>query len=163
LRDVALRLLGYDAGLSVSELTAVTAKNLRQQPDGTGLLHLPRSKTDQEGLGAWAWLSAGTMRRVATWRRDSRIADEVLSHRVGVDRRRQRAKEAANLRWGDVTDEAALLMTYTVGDAPLTRQGVTAIYRRIALATAQAKLVEIAPVSSTRRPRPCRRTRCGSG
>jgi len=144
LRDAALLSLGYDAGLRVSELTAIEVKDLRPQPDGTGLLHLPRSKTDQEGLGAWAWLSADTMRRVAAWRADSGVNEGVLFRRVGVDRRRQRAKEAADLRWGEVSDEAALLVTYTVGGVPLTRQGVTAIYRRVALAAAQGGLVEIA-------------------
>ena len=145
LRDAALLSLGYDAGLRVSELTAIEVKDLRPQPDGTGLLHLPRSKTDQEGLGAWAWLSADTMRRVAAWRADSAVNEGVLFRRVGVDRRRQRAKEAADMRWGEVSDEAALLVTYTVGEVALTRQGVTAITRRIALAAAQAGLVEIAP------------------
>ena len=143
LRDAALLSLGYDAGLRVSELTAVTVKHLRPQPDGTGLLHLPRSKTDQEGLGAWAWLSADTMRRVAAWQAEAKIAHGVLFRRVGVDRRRQRAKEIADARWGDSSDDAALLVTYTIGDAPLTRQGVTGIYRRIALAAASAGLVQL--------------------
>ncbi len=143
-RDAALLSLGYDAGLRVSELTAVEVKDLRPQADGTGLLHLPRSKTDQEGLGAWAWLSADTMRRIATWRSESGIDEGVLFRRVGVDRRRQRAKEAADARWGDEdTNGAALLVTFTVGDAPLTRQGVTGIYRRIALAAARTGLVDL--------------------
>lgn len=144
LRDAALLSLGYDAGLRVSELTAVEVKDLRLQADGTALLHLPRSKTDQEGLGAWAWLSADTMRRVAIWQAESGIAEGVLFRRVGVDRRRQRAKEAADARWGESDEHgAALLVTFTVGDAPLTRQGVTGIYRRIALASARSGLVDI--------------------
>jgi len=143
-RDAALLSLGYDAGLRVSELTAVEVKDLRPQPDGTGLLHLPRSKTDQEGLGAWAWLSADTMRRVATWRSESGIDEGVLFRRVGIDRRRQRAKQIADARWGETDEDgAALLVTFTVGDAPLTRQGVTGIYRRIALAAAAGGFVEI--------------------
>ncbi len=144
LRDAALLSLGYDAGLRVSELTAVTVEDLRVQDDGSALLHLPRSKTDQDAIGAWAWLSADTMRRVAAWRAESGIDHGVLFRRVGVDRRRQRAKEAADARWGE-NDEAAaaLLVTYTVGDAPLSRQGVTAIYRRIAEAAAEAGLVRI--------------------
>lgn len=143
-RDAALLSLGYDAGLRVSELTAVEIKDLRPQGDGTGLLHLPRSKTDQEGLGAWAWLSADTMRRIARWRSESGVSEGVLFRRVGVDRRRQRAKEAADARWGDEDAEgAALLVTFTVGDAPLTRQGVTGIYRRIALAAAREGLVDV--------------------
>jgi integrase len=147
IRDAALISLGYDAGLRVSELTAVEVKDLRPQPDGTGLLHLPRSKTDQEGLGAWAWLSVDTMRRVAAWRADSGIDEGILFRRVGVDRRRQRAKEAANARWGESSEEdaqeAELLVTFTVGSAALTRQGVTGIYRRIALAAARDGLVDI--------------------
>ena len=144
LRDAALLSLGYDAGLRVSELTAVTVADLRPQPDGTGLLHLPRSKTDQEGIGAWAWLSADTMRRVAAWRAEAMIGGGVLFRRVGVDRRRQRSKELADARWGDEdAGGAALLVTYTIGDAALTRQGVTSIYRRVALAAAQAGLVEL--------------------
>lgn len=144
LRDAALLSLGYDAGLRVSELTAVAVSDLRPQPDGTGLLHLPRSKTDQEGVGAWAWLSADTMRRVAAWCGEAAITDGVLFRRVGVDRRRQRSKELADARWGDEDVEAAaMLVTYTIGDAPLTRQGVTGIYRRIALAAFGAGLVEL--------------------
>ncbi len=144
IRDAALLSLAYDAGLRVSELTAVEVKDLRPQADGTGLLHLPRSKTDQEGLGAWAWLSADTMRRVVAWRAESDISEGVLFRRVGVDRRRQRAKEIADARWGDTDqDGAALLVTFTVGHAPLTRQGVTGIYRRIALAAARMGLVDI--------------------
>ncbi|NTS66501.1 tyrosine-type recombinase/integrase [Sphingomonas sp. HHU CXW] len=144
MRDAALLSVGYDAGLRVSELTAVAVQDLRPQPDGSGLLHLPRSKTDQEGLGAWAWLSADTMRRVAAWFAEADITEGVLFRRVGVDRRRQRSKELADARWGDAdADGAALLVTYTVGNQPLTRQGVTGIYRRIALAAAAAGLVEL--------------------
>lgn len=144
MRDAALLSVGYDAGLRVSELTAVAVEDLRPQPDSSGLLHLPRSKTDQEGLGAWAWLLADTMRRVAAWFAEADITEGVLFRRVGVDRRRQRSKELADARWGDAdADGAALLVTYTVGNQPLTRQGVTGIYRRIALAAAAAGLVEL--------------------
>ena len=128
----------------MSELTAIEVKDVRSQADGSGLLHLPRSKTDQEGQGAWAWLSADTMRRVAAWRTEAAIEYGVLFRRVGVDRRRQRSKEVADARWGEAdADGAALLVTYTVGTAPLTRQGVSGIYRRIAFAAAAAGLVEL--------------------
>ena len=144
MRDAALLSLGYHAGLRVSELTAVEVKDVRPQPDGAGLLHLPRSKTDQEGLGAWAWLSTDTMRRVRAWRGEAAIESGVLFRRVGVDRRRKRSKELADARWGETDAHgAAVLVTYTVGTAPLTRQGVTGIYRRIALAAAAVGLVEI--------------------
>src|SRR3546814_5427113 len=64
LRDAALLSLGYDAGLRVSELTVVEAVHIDPQQDGSATLFIPFSKTDQEGEGAWAWLSAETMRRV---------------------------------------------------------------------------------------------------
>ena len=38
-------------------------------------------------------------------------------------------------------------VTYTIGDNPLTRQGVCAIYRRVALAAADAGLVELQALS----------------
>ncbi len=58
--------------------------------------------------------------------------------------RRQRSKELADTRWGEQDAEAAaMLVTYSVGTTPLTRQGVTGIYRRIALAAASAGLVEL--------------------
>lgn len=137
-RDAALLSLGYDAGLRVSELTAVTLADLRPQLDGAGLLYLPRSKTDQQGQGAWAWLSPETMRRVGQWCSEADITEGVVFRRVGVDRRRQRAKELADERWGeDGTADAAELVTYTVGSAPLSRPGVTGIYRRVALAAAR--------------------------
>jgi integrase len=150
-RDAALLSVGYDAGLRVGELVAVAVADLRPQSDGSGLLHLPRSKTDQEGLGAWSWLSPDTMRRVARWRADSGVSEGVLFRRVGIDRRRARAKQIANARWivqgaGDKeeADAATMLVTYTVGDKPLTRQGVTGIYRRIALTAARTGMVQIA-------------------
>jgi len=91
LRDAALLSLGYDAGLRVSELTAAAVAHLEPQPDGSGLLAISRSKTDQEGQGSWAWLSPETMRRLQAWLVQSRIEDGPLFRRVGVDRRRSRA------------------------------------------------------------------------
>ncbi|WP_010219486.1 site-specific integrase [Sphingomonas sp. PAMC 26621] len=155
LRDAALLSVGYDAGLRVSELTAAAVKHLEPQPDGSGLLAIPRSKTDQEGQGSWAWLSPETMRRVQTWLVQSGIEDGPLFRRVGIDRRRARAAVPpqsyqsipGNTRhWQERLRGAPAVqakVTYTIGEFPLTRQGVCAIYRRIALAAADAGLVEI--------------------
>ena len=155
LRDAALLSLGYDAGLRVSELTSATVENVEPQPDGSGLLSIPRSKTDQEGQGSWAWLSAETMRRVQVWLVQSGIEDGPLFRRVGIDRRRARAAVPpqpyhsipGNTRhWQERLRGAPAtqaLVTYTIGETPLTRQGVCAIYRRIALAAADLGLVEI--------------------
>jgi integrase len=51
LRDAALLSLGYDAGLRVSELVAVTVAHIDPHSDGSALLFIPSSKTDQEGQG----------------------------------------------------------------------------------------------------------------
>lgn len=130
LRDSALLSVGYDAGLRVSELTSAQVPHIETQGDGSGLLFLPRSKTDQEGEGSWAWLSPETMRRIGAWLSYSGIETGPLFRRVGVDRRRARAMVQAQV-------------AYTIGDSPLTRQGVCGIYRRIALAAADAGLVQI--------------------
>ncbi|WP_010219682.1 tyrosine-type recombinase/integrase [Sphingomonas sp. PAMC 26621] len=156
LRDAGLLSVGYDAGLRVSELTAAAVKQLEPQADGSGLLAIPRSKTDQEGQGSWAWLSPETMRRVQAWLVQSSIEDGPLFRRVGIDRRRARAAVPpqsyqsipGNTRhWQERLSGAPAVqaqVTYTIGETPLTRQGVCAIYRRIALAVADAGLVDIA-------------------
>ena len=155
LRDGALLSVGYDAGLRVSELTAAAVHHLEPQPDGSGLLAIPRSKTDQEGQGSWAWLSPETMRRVHGWLVQSGIETGPLFRRVGIDRRRARAAVPpqsyqsipGNTRdWqGRLRGTSAVQaqVTYTIGETPLTRQGVCGIYRRIALAAADAGLVAI--------------------
>ena len=98
LRDAALLSLGYDAGLRVSELTMVEARQIDPQEDGSATLFIPYSKTDQEQEGAWAWLSAETMRRVGAWLVASGIEEGPLFRRVGVDRRR--ARETVRRRSG---------------------------------------------------------------
>lgn len=134
LRDAALLSLGYDAGLRVSELTLVEAKHIDTQEDSSATLFIPFSKTDQEQEGAWAWLSAETMRRVQAWQEASGIEEGPLFRRVGVDRRRARQSG----------EKAALAQTtYTIGQAPLTRQGVNGIYRRVALVAYEKGLVNL--------------------
>jgi len=134
LRDAALLSLGYDAGLRVSELTVVERLQIDQQEDGSATLFIPFSKTDQDGEGAWAWLSAETMRRVHAWEEASDIKEGPLFRRVGVDRRRAHQAEP---------ETALARTTYSVGTASLTRQGVNGIYRRIALAAYDKGLVTL--------------------
>ncbi len=134
LRDAALLSLGYDAGLRVSELTVVEGLHIDPQEDGSATLFIPFSKTDQDGEGAWAWLSAETMRRVHAWQEASGIKEGPLFRRVGVDRRRARQAEP---------ETALARTTYSVGTAPLTRQGVNGIYRRMALAAYDKGLVRL--------------------
>ena len=86
LRDAALLSLGYDAGLRVSEMLGATVESLEVHDDGSGLLDILRSKTDQERQGACAWVSPETMRRIATWREAASIRSGPLFRRVGVVR-----------------------------------------------------------------------------
>ena len=137
LRDAALLSLGYDAGLRVSELVAVEERHIDPQEDGSATLFIPSSKTDQDKIGAWAWLSAETMRRVGAWLQASSIHEGPIFRRVGVDRRRARSEDEA-------TEMARI--TYTIGTASLTRQGVNGIYRRVALSAYDKGLVTL-PIS----------------
>src|SRR3546814_4199613 len=57
LRDRAMISTGYDAGLRRSELVRIDLKHIERLPTGEAALFVPRSKTDQEGEGARAWLS----------------------------------------------------------------------------------------------------------
>jgi integrase len=155
LRDAALLSVGYDAGLRVSELVAVEETHIDPQEDGSGTLFIPSSKTDQEQQGAWAWLSPDTMRRVGAWLQASGIKGGPLFRRVGVDRRRARAAVApvayegipGNTRnWRERMDGKAAEQartTYSIGVERLTRQGVNAIYRRVAHAAFDKGLVKL--------------------
>jgi integrase len=82
-RDRALLLVAYDTGCRRSELAAITIADIEGPgSDGSGLLTIGRSKTDQTGEGAIAYLSPVTMRAVADWRAAARIERGALFRRV---------------------------------------------------------------------------------
>lgn len=65
-RDALLGALcwtAYDGMLRVSELVAIRREHIQPGRDGSGVLLVPRSKTDQEGEGALVYLRPETM----TW------------------------------------------------------------------------------------------------
>ncbi|WP_338053923.1 tyrosine-type recombinase/integrase [Sphingobium estronivorans] len=155
LRDAALLSLGYDAGLRVSELAAVAVEHIDPQEDGSGVLELPRSKTDQEGQGAFVWLSPDTMRRLAWWQEAGSIRAGVLFRRVAVTRTKVRAARRA-LTIRDLAPNAqvdrermaaqparAASVTYTIGEDTLTAAAVRLIIKRTALAAADQGLVTL--------------------
>jgi len=155
LRDAALLSLGYDAGLRVSELAAVELDRIEPQEDGSALLELARSKTDQEGQGAWVWLSPDTMRRVALWVEAAAIRKGVLFRRVAVVRTNARAARRAlaisDLAYHAQVDRDRMAAQparsasalYKIGEQALTPAAVRLIIKRTALAAADQGLVDL--------------------
>ncbi len=97
LRDRALLSLAYDTGLRASELVAVQLADIIEALDPEArLLSIHRSKGDQEGEGATAFLSPRTVRAVAAWTRAADITEGPFLRRVNV--RRFKAKAAVKGR-----------------------------------------------------------------
>jgi site-specific recombinase XerD len=97
LRDRALLSAGYDTGLRASELVAIVVEDIIEaiDPDAR-LLAIRRSKGDQEGEGATAYLSPRTVRAIAAWTDAAVIATGAVFRRVNV--RRYKAKVAVRGR-----------------------------------------------------------------
>ncbi|SLK10620.1 tyrosine-type recombinase/integrase [Novosphingobium mathurense] len=132
LRDAALISLAYDAGLRVSELVACQVADLTRVGDGSGRLHIARSKTDQTGEGTLAWISPDTMARLLAWQAAAGILEGPVFRRIHVLTGRPDAAGQQTVR------------NY-VGDRPLTRQGVVAILRRRAIAAIELGHVQLEP------------------
>lgn len=111
-RDRALLSLAFDTGLRRSEIVAVRCGDVERGPAGGGRLFVPRSKADQEGAGAYAYLSARTMAAIAAWREAGAVREGALFRRL------HRARDKAG---ADV---------WTVG-AALSGQSVTLVYRHM--------------------------------
>lgn len=83
LRDRALLLVAYDSGCRRSELIAIQcAEILGPSPDGSGLLLIAASKTDQQGKGAYAYLSPAAMLAIDAWREAAGVGEGALFRRV---------------------------------------------------------------------------------
>lgn len=155
LRDAALLSLGYDAGLRASELLAVTVEALEVQEDGSGLLEIMRSKTDQEGQGAFVWVSPETIRRIAAWREAAAIHSGPLFRRVAIWRIKarpaRRALTIADLAYNAVVDPERMAavpakqasVTFIIGERALTVAAVHAIIRKRALVAADLGVVSL--------------------
>src|SRR3546814_5650052 len=128
---------------------------MEAQEDGSGLLEVPHSKTDQEGQGAWVWLSPDTMRRVALWREAASIRAGALFRRVAVIRTKPREarralaiEDLAYLARGDRERMAArparaATVNYGIGERALTPAAMRLIIKRTALAAADQGLVDL--------------------
>ncbi len=158
MRDGALLSLAYDTGLRVSELVRVACDHITVERDGSAVLTVPRSKTDQEGQGAYAWLSPDTMRRVSAWLTSGGIAEGPLFRRIGVVRTKARAAEAPaalpappGFRWrlpagSPSPAEAKPVLastTYVIGEEPLTPAAVRLIIKQTARRAADEHMVNL--------------------
>ncbi|OZA62660.1 MAG: integrase, partial [Sphingomonadales bacterium 39-62-4] len=128
------------------------------EPDGSAVLTVPNSKTDQEGKGAYAWLSPDTMRRLAAWREASGISEGALFRRIGVVRTKARAAAPTEalpappgFQWrlpagatvSPDTKPVLATTTYVIGEEPLTPAAVRLIIKRVAQRAADEYLVNL--------------------
>jgi len=142
LRDAALLSVAYDTGLRAAELVALGAEDLVAAIDpDAGLIMVRRTKSDQEGEGATAYLSPRSMRALRLWFEAARVEAGPLFRRVFVRRMPARAAvvgarwaraDGGELRMGRHPDKPAVEAhsRYTVGEDALTPAAVTGIYRR---------------------------------
>ena len=122
-----------------SYLTAIEVAHIEPAKDGEGTLFIPDSKTDQEGKGAFAWLSAETMERIGRWLEEAGITEGLVFRRVHVTRRKARERETrkewvqatSSIRTVEIAPPSPATAIFTVGSNPLTRQGVVKIIRRM--------------------------------
>ena len=96
--DMALISLMRDAMLRVSEAAVLTWEDIVAEADGTGRLLIRRSKTDAEGEGAVAFLSAPSMAALKLLCRAKVDTDSVFGLRPNqISRRIKQAAQAAGL------------------------------------------------------------------
>ncbi len=67
MRDKALLWIATDSWCRASEICSFRVKDLQRQDDGSSLLFVSRSKTDQNGEGAYAFLSSRGTNAVVAW------------------------------------------------------------------------------------------------
>ena len=96
--DIAIVSLMRDAMLRVSEAASLTWADIEAEPDGTGRLLIRRSKTDPEGTGVVAFLSAPTMEALGLVRNGASANASVFGLRPNhISKRIKRAAQAAGL------------------------------------------------------------------
>lgn len=81
--DMALLFVGFSTLCRRSELVAMDWEHLQPDEDGSGLVYIPSSKGDQEGEGAYLYLSQEAMLILAHWKRLSGQSEGAMFR--GVD------------------------------------------------------------------------------
>jgi len=144
MRDKALLSVAYDTGLRASELVAIVVEDIVEalDPDAR-LLRIGRSKGDQEGEGATAYLSPRSVSALTAWLEVAKIESGPVFRRVIVRRYKARAAKARvnsndrgwNARWDPTwftgKDATPARIEYDVGEGALHSGSVTPIFREI--------------------------------
>ncbi len=152
LRDRALLSVAYDTGLRASELVAICVQDMIEalDPDAR-LLKIGRTKGDQEGEGATAYLSPRSVSALTQWLDAAGIAEGPVFRRVIVRRyaarRAERVRNTAPLHWNGqwdgplfVTKAAkAARINYDIGDKALHPGSITPIFRAMVRRAFEAK------------------------
>ncbi|MBV1692057.1 tyrosine-type recombinase/integrase [Novosphingobium sp. G106] len=146
IRDRAVLSLAFDTGLRRSEIVAVHWAHIEKGNAGAGRLFVPRSKADQEGAGAYAYLSARTMEALAAWRHAGEGKDGPIFLRLHRTRDRQGqdiwtpgqalSAQSVTLIYRAMLDtarEVGLLGAITEADFDHWRQSLTAHSTRVGL------------------------------
>ena len=83
-RDAAIIAVASDAMLRASEVAALQVDDIAYEPEGTGVVTIRSSKTDQEGRGAVQFLGPPTVDRIKAWLEKAGIREGPLFRRVFV-------------------------------------------------------------------------------
>lgn len=142
LRNRALLSVAYDTGLRASELVSVAVEHIIEAIDPEArLLVIPRSKSDQEGEGATAFLSPRSVRAIAAWMAAAGFDRGPIFRRVNVRRYKARAavkgrptssfsgREAWDLRKTVSKPAVPARVEYDVGEGALHPGSIGPIYR----------------------------------
>jgi site-specific recombinase XerD len=89
-RDRALLYLATDSWCRASEIVSFKVRDLLRQDDESSLLFISKSKTDQHGQGAYAFLSAKGTRAVLAWIEEAMLSSDdpiITKSQMGGERK----------------------------------------------------------------------------
>ena len=86
-RDAAIIRTMSDGLLRISEVCGIDCADIEHRADGTGILTLPHSKTDQEGKGATLFLGNPTMTTIQHYQKKTGIKEGPLFRRMWANGR----------------------------------------------------------------------------
>ena len=94
--DIALASVLSDAGLRISEAADLRWRDVLDAEDGAGLVYIERSKTDQEGEGAYVVVTPDTLTALKQLREDSEArADDGLVFELSMSQISRRVDSMA--------------------------------------------------------------------